>query len=67
MAKTGKIRWTADDEKELRDAVRRYNRKIAKVAKRQPELAEYQPSRINVTQAIKEAKSGTRKGYKEMI
>ena len=43
MAKTGKIRWTADDEKELRDAVRRYNRKIAKVAKRQPELAEYQP------------------------
>ena len=67
MAKTGKIRWTADDEKELRDAVRRYNRKIAKVAKRQPELAEYQPSRINVAQAIKKAKSGTRKGYKEML
>lgn len=67
MAKTGKIRWTATDEKELRDTVRRYNRKIARVSKRRPDIAEFQPPKINVKEAIQQAKTGTRQGYKEMV
>lgn len=43
-----KIRWRKSDLNLLRKAVQKYNAKITRVSKKYPELAGYQPNRLNV-------------------
>lgn len=54
MPRQSNIRWRKADELELKRVVQNYNRKIARIIKKDPTLAEYMPSRATVSNLKKD-------------
>lgn len=47
MSRKSKIRWSEQDKREITNTVRVFNSKLTRLAKKNPEIADYLPSRIN--------------------
>lgn len=65
MSRKSKIRWSKKDKQEVTNAVRNFNSKITRTLKKNPELADYLPSRITTAELI--AKSETRQDFKREL
>lgn len=65
MPRKSKIRWSKEDKKEVTNAVRKFNSKITRTLKKNPEWAEYLPQRITTKELI--AKSETRQDFKREL
>jgi hypothetical protein len=61
------IKWRKSDEERARKAVAKYNAKITRVNKKNPDIAEFQPERINAKDLYAELKSGNRQDYNRKI
>jgi hypothetical protein len=67
MQKRRTIKWDANDEKQLRQSVKEHNARIEREIRHNPEFALVAPKKIKISEAIKEAKSGTRRDYNTLI
>lgn len=65
MSRKSKIRWSKEDKKEVTNAVRKFNSKITRTIKKNPELAEYLPKRLTTKEFIE--KIETRQDFKREL
>ena len=57
MPRKSKIRWRDSDTQELQRIINNYNQKLYRLNKNKPELADYLPQRMTMTQAVEKIES----------
>lgn len=67
MASGGKIKWRDADTQHVKQVVQAFNRKIRKVKKTDPHLAQYQPSEISYKEMLQTLKNTDRADFNRIL